>query len=37
MSEMAQQDNSETLTNEHDREMHKERYTSPEKKTENYW
>ena len=32
-----QENNSETVTNEHDKELLKERYISPQKKTRNYW
>ena len=32
-----QQDNAEPVTNEHDKEIPKTRYISPEKKTRNYW
>ena len=31
------ENSSETVKNEHDKEITKERYISPEKKTENYW
>ena len=37
MSKKLQQNNSETVTNEHDKETPKERYTSSEKKTRNDW
>ena len=35
VSRNSQQNNSKTVTNENDKEIHKERYTSPEK-TRNY-
>ena len=36
VSKSSQQDNSERVTNEHDKEMPKERYISPEKRARNY-
>ena len=35
VSNNSQQNNSETVTNEHDKEIPKERYISPEKRQEN--
>ena len=37
VSKNSQQNNSETVTNENDKKIPKERYISPEKKTKNYW
>ena len=37
VSKNSQQNNSETVTYEHDKEIPKERYMSPEKTLENYW
>ena len=36
-SKTSQQSNSETITNERDKEISKERFISPEKKAENYY
>ena len=37
VSKNSQQNNSETVTNEHDKEIPEERFISLEKKTRNYW
>ena len=37
VSKNSQQNNSEAVTNRHDKEIPKGRYTSPEKKARNYW
>ena len=37
VSRSSPQYNSETVANEHDKEIPKERYNSPDRKTENYW
>ena len=37
ISKNSQQNNSETVSNEDDQEIPKERHISPEKKTRNYW
>ena len=37
ISKILQQNYSETVTNEHDKEIPKERYVSPEKRQKKYW
>ena len=37
VSKNSQQNNSETVTNENDKDILKEIYISPEKMTRNYW
>ena len=36
-SKNSQKSNLETVTNDNDKEIHKERQTSPEENTRNYW